>query len=84
MASLVEPPSITTVSVSAEVRFLRRLGDLDFGAVGGWTPFSSRVITCVSTLLRSKYLIRLLFVSAMYSLPERYKKRRKKGKPLVV
>lgn len=58
------------VCVSAEFRFLRRIGDLDFGA-GGRTPFSSSVTTSASSLFRSKYLIRLLFVSAMNSLPEK-------------
>lgn len=78
LPSLDVVPSTTIVCVSAEDRLLRRLGDLDFGA-GGWTPFSSRVRSCASCLLRSRYLIWLLFVSAMNSLPGRFRKEKKKN-----
>ena len=61
---------MTTVSVSDVALLLRRRGDfVDFG-VGGWTPFSSRVRSAGTFLFRSKYLIKLLFVSAMSNLPE--------------
>lgn len=47
---------------------LSRFKDLDFG-VGGWTPFSSKERSSAFSLLVSKYLIMLLFVSATISLP---------------
>ncbi len=72
--SLDEPPSTVTVSVSADDRLLRRLKDLDFDP-GGWTPFSSKVRSSASSLFKSRYLITLLFVSAMKSLPAKYAKK---------
>lgn len=69
--SLDEPPSTVTVSVSADDRLLRRLKDLDF-CTGGWTPFSSKVRSSASSLFKSRYLITLLFVSAMKSLPAKW------------
>lgn len=60
---------MTTVFVSDVALLLRRRGDFDFG-VGGWTPLSSRVRSAGTFLFRSKYLIKLLFVSAMSNLPE--------------
>lgn len=67
--SLDEPPLTTIVCESAPERRLRRFKDLDLS--GGCTPFNSRVRTSTSELFRSKYLITLLFVSAMYNLPEK-------------
>ena len=66
--SLDELPLTTTVCVSADGRLLRRLKDLDFG-VGGWTPFSSKVRISAFALFKSRYLITLLFVSAIKSFP---------------
>lgn len=68
LPSLDEPPSIVMVCVSTDDRLLRRFKDFDF-AVGGWTPFSSNVRSSASSLFKSRYLIRLLFVSAMKILP---------------
>jgi hypothetical protein len=61
-----EMASIVIGTVSAVGRLLRRLKDLDFG-LGGWNPLSSKVQS--SLVFKSKYRIRLLFVSAMNSLP---------------
>lgn len=69
--SLDEPPSTVTVTVSADDRLLRRLKDLEF-CTGGWTPFSSKVRSSASSLFKSRYLITLLFVSAMKSLPAKW------------
>lgn len=54
--------------VSAVGRLRRRLKDLDFG-LGGWNPLSSKVRSSNSFVFKSKYRIRLLFVSAMNNLP---------------
>lgn len=55
--------------VSADGRRLRRLKDLDFG-LGGWIPLSSNVWSSVLSVFKSRYRIKLLFVSAMNNLPE--------------
>lgn len=77
LPSLDELPSTLTISASANDRRLSRFNDLDFG-VGGWTPFSSKVISSGSSLFRSRYLITLLFVSAMKSLPAEEEKKERK------
>lgn len=63
-----EMASMVIGTVSAVGRLLRRLKDFDFG-LGGWTPLSSKVQSWNSLAFKSRYRIRLLFVSAMNSLP---------------
>lgn len=65
--SLDEMPSTFMVCASDGARLLSRFGDLDF--LGGWTPFSSKVRSLGTVLFKSRYLITLLFVSAMRILP---------------
>lgn len=65
--SLGATPSILIAVASVGARRLSRTGDLDF--LGGCTPFSSRVRSSGTSLFESMYLIMLLFVSAMKSLP---------------
>lgn len=67
--SFDEMASIGIGTVSADARRLRRLKDLDFG-LGGWTPLSSKVRSSVSSAFKSRYRIKLLFVSAINNLPE--------------
>lgn len=68
MPSVEELPSSLMIWVSADGRLLRRFNDLDFGE-GGWTPFSSNVLSTGSFFFTSKYLIMLLLVSAIKSFP---------------
>lgn len=63
-----EPPLTIMDCVSAEDRLRSRFKDLDFS--GSWTPFSSKVNSSASSLFKSRYLITLLFVSAIKSLPK--------------
>ena len=71
--SLDETPSRVMVCVSGDARLLRRFKDRDFDT-GGWTPFSSKVRSSGSSLFKSRYLITLLFVSAMRNLPAAWQK----------
>lgn len=71
--SLDETPSTTMVCVSGDDRLLRRFKDRDFDT-GGLTPFSSKVRSSGSSLFKSRYLITLLFVSAMRNLPAAWQK----------
>lgn len=66
--SLEEPPSILMTCASADERLLRRFNGLLFDK-GDCTPFSSKVCSVGFFAFKSIYLIRLLFVSAMKSLP---------------
>lgn len=70
--SFDEMVSMVIGIVSADARRLRRLKDLDFG-LGGWIPLSSNVRSSVSLMFKSRYRIKLLFVSAMNNLPENKK-----------
>lgn len=68
--SFDEMASMVIGTVSADGRLLRRLKDLDFG-LGGWNPLSSKVQSSNSLVFKSRYRIKLLFVSAMNILPEK-------------
>ena len=57
---------------NTEVAFIGHTTINNNWGAGGWTPFSSKVTSSGSFLFKSRYLMTLLFVSAMRSFPENW------------